>query len=204
MRIVFDFAGVLFRWQPRGLLRRTLPRLAVDDAAAQRLAAAIFQGYGGDWAEFDRGTLEVPELVRRIATRTGIDAAAVQAVVDAVPVELQPMPATVALLQRLRHAGRRLHFLSNMPQPYAVQLERTHDFLGSFESGVFSARVGMLKPEPEIYAYAARYFGAEPSELLFIDDVPANVSAARQAGWQALHFVDAADCEARLRAGGHV
>lgn len=204
MRIVFDFGGVLFRWQPQQLLRRELPQQAVDEASAQRLAAAIFQGYGGDWADFDRGTVEVPELVQRIAARTGLAAAAVQTVVDAVPAELQPMPDTVALLRRLHRAGRRLHFLSNMPRPYAAHLEAAHDFVGCFESGVFSAHVGLIKPQPEIYAVAARHFDVPPAQLLFIDDVVDNVEAARRAGWQALHFVDAAACEAELRARGWV
>ncbi len=202
MRIVFDWAGVLFHWQPRQLLRRTLPHQAVDEASAARLEKVIFEGYGGDWADFDRGLLEVPELVQRIAARTGLPPESVRAVVDAVPAELQPMPDTVALIQRLHAHGRRLHFLSNMPAPYADHLEREHGFLRCFESGVVSARVRQIKPEPGIFATAARLFGAMPSELLFIDDVPANVLAARQAGWQALHFVGATDCELQLRVGG--
>ncbi|HRH90108.1 MAG TPA: HAD family phosphatase [Rubrivivax sp.] len=204
MRIVFDFAGVLFHWQPPRLLQRVLPQHASDDASARRLTQHIFQGYGGDWAEFDRGMLEAPELVRRIVARTGLPTSAVQAVVDAVPAELQPMPDTVALLRRLHAQGRRLHFLSNMPAPYAEHLEREHDFLRCFESGVISARVRQIKPEPGIFDTAARRFGADPAQLLFIDDVAENVRAAHRAGWQALHFVDAADCEARLSAGGWI
>ena len=204
MRIVFDWAGVLFHWQPLQLLQRTLPQHAPDAAAAQRLADDIFQSYGGDWAEFDRGGVEVPALVARIAARTGLPAADVRRVVDAVPAELQPKPDTVALLQRLHAQGRRLHFLSNMPAPYAEHLERTHGFLRCFESGVVSARVRQIKPEPGIYDTAARWFGAAPADLLFIDDVADNVHAARAAGWQALQFIDAADCEAQLRARGHL
>jgi putative hydrolase of the HAD superfamily len=202
MRIVFDFAGVLFRWQPLDLLMRELPLHATDEASARRLAEDIFQGYGGDWAEFDRGTTSVGELVRRIAARTGLHAEEVQSVVDAVPDELQPMPDTVALLQRLHRAGRRLHYLSNMPHPYADHLEREHAFVGWFESGVFSARVQQIKPEPAIFELAARRFQADPAQLVFIDDVPGNVQAARHCGWNALHFVDAADCEAQLRVQG--
>ena len=201
-RIVFDFAGVLFHWQPLQLLRRVLPHHATDEASARRLAQDIFQAYGGDWAEFDRGTLGVPELVQRIAARTGLPPEAVRSVVDAVPAELQPIPESVALLRRLHGQGRRLHYLSNMPRPYADHLEREHAFIGCFESGVISARVQQVKPEPGIYDTAARLFGAAPAELLFIDDVADNVLAARAAGWQALQFIDAADCEARLRAGG--
>lgn len=204
MRIVFDFAGVLFHWQPLQLLKRELPMHATDEASARRLAEDIFQGYGGDWADFDRGRVEVPELVATIATRTGLPEQDVKRVVDAVPAELQPMPDTVALLRRLHVQGRRLHFLSNMPGPYADHLEHEHDFLRCFESGVISARVGQIKPEPEIYALAARAFQAEPTQLLFVDDVLDNVRAARRAGWQAIHFVGAADCETRMRALGAI
>lgn len=204
MRIVFDWAGVLFHWQPHRLVQRELPRHALDEAAAKDWAQDIFQGYGGDWADFDRGIVEVSALVARIAARTGLSEPEVRRVVEAVPAELQPMPDTVALLRRLHAQGRRLHYLSNMPAPYAEHLERTYDFLGCFESGVVSARVRQIKPEPGIFDAAARLFGAAPSELLFIDDVPVNVQAARAAGWQALHFVDAMDCEAQLRAGGWV
>ena len=197
--LVFDFAGVLFQWQPLRLLQRELPHRAQDAAAARQLAEGIFQGYGGDWAEFDRGTVTAGELVRRIVARTGLPAHEVQAVVHAVPAELQPVSATVALLQRLRDAGRRLFFLSNMPQPYAEHLEREHACVGWFEDGVFSARVRRIKPEPEIFELAARRFGVPPAQLVFIDDVVENVDAARRCGWNAVRFVDADDCEAQLR-----
>jgi putative hydrolase of the HAD superfamily len=199
LKIVFDFAGVLFHWQPHRLVLRLLPQHAKDEAGARLLAEAIFEGYGGDWAEFDRGRLEVPELVRRIAARTGLSPDDVQSVVDAVPVELQPMPDTVALLGRLHTAGHRMFYLSNMPRPYAEHLEREHAFVGWFADGVISARVQLIKPEAEIFELAARRFGVAPAQLVFIDDMPVNVAAARRAGWNALQFVDAADCEAQLR-----
>ena len=199
LHIVFDFAGVLFRWQPLHMLQRELPRRACDEASARRWVEAIFQGYGGDWADFDRGSVGVTDLVHRIAARTGLDEGEVRTVVDAVPAELQPVPETVALLRRLHAAGRRLFYLSNMPEPYARHLESTHDFLGCFESGVISARVGCIKPEASIFELAAARFGVAPASLLFLDDVAGNVQAARAAGWQALQFVDAAACEQQMR-----
>ena len=122
--------------------------------------------------------------------------------VDAVPGELQPIPDTVALLRRLHRAGRRLHYLSNMPHPYADHLEREHDFVGWFDSGVFSARVRQIKPERADLRDRRPALPADPAQLVFIDDVLGNVRAARRGGWNALHFVDAADCEAQLRVQG--
>ncbi len=204
MKIVFDFGGVLFDWHPPRLLQRELPQRAHDSASTARLVAEIFQGYGGDWGEFDRGALAVPELVARIAARTGLSESEVRAVVEGVPRELQPVAETVALLQRLREGGRRLFYLSNMPAPMADHLEREHHFLQWFEDGVFSGRVGDVKPNAEIYALAAQRFGVPPAELVFIDDMPLNVKAARAAGWNAIRFIDAAQCEAELRENGWI
>lgn len=202
VHFVFDFGGVLFRWQPAQLLRRELPHRANDDTSARHWAEQIFQGYGGDWADFDRGTVTVPDLARRIAVRTGLDEDEVLTVVNAVPAELEPVPETVTLLRRLHAEGRRLLFLSNMPEPYAAHLERTHDFVACFETGVFSSRVGLIKPEPRIFELAASRFGTDPQRLVFLDDVVSNVEAARQLNWNAVQFVDATRCAAELHARG--
>lgn len=45
--------------------------------------------------------------------------------------------------------------------------------------------LGVAKPDSDIYAHAAEEFGADPCEILFFDDLPENVEAARRAGWQA-------------------
>lgn len=202
MNVVFDFGGVLFRWQPRELLARLMPERTRTPEAAQALFDAVFENYGGDWGEFDRGTVEPGPLAERIARRTGLTEAEVHAVIDAVPAELQPIPGTVELLRRLHAAGVPLYYLSNMPAPYAQHLERTHHFLGLFRAGVFSSRVRLIKPEREIFVHTARLLGIEPARTLFIDDVARNVAAARDAGWRAVQFADAAQCSAALRAEG--
>jgi len=198
-RLVFDFGGVLFRWQPERLLREVLPRHATDEVSARHWARQIFQSYGGDWGDFDRGTVQPPVLVQRISQRTGLSEAEVQGVVDAVPHELQPQPDTVALLRRLHGAGHALFYLSNMPAPYADFLLATHDFLALFSDGVFSGRVHHNKPEPAIFELAAQRFGHPPGDLLFLDDHEPNVTAAQALGWQALHFTGAAQAEDQLR-----
>ncbi len=202
MNVVFDFGGVLFEWQPRKFMQRLLPELARDEASAHTLVLHFFQGYGGDWGEFDRGTVDAPELALRIARRTGMAIADVQRVVAGVPAELQPVLPTVALVQRLRERGHRLFYLSNMPAPYADHLESTHAFMAAFEAGVFSSRVHHIKPEPAIFAHALTAFGIEASDTLFIDDVAGNVEAARACGWQAMQFHDPAQCSAELAQRG--
>jgi HAD superfamily hydrolase (TIGR01509 family) len=68
---------------------------------------------------------------------------------------------------------------------------------------IYSHEVGMSKPDPRIYALASERLGVQPGEMVFLDDVPLMVDAARQAGLQAVLFTTTqqaiADIEALLR-----
>jgi putative hydrolase of the HAD superfamily len=198
LNIVFDFGGVLFTWRPHVFVARLLPDRAVTEPAAHALVDDFFEGYQGDWGEFDRGSIERGPLAERIARRTGLRLADVRRVIDAVPAELVPIDAMVALLKRLHAQGHALYFLSNMPAPYADHLDASHDFIGLFRDGVYSARVGLAKPDAAIFAHAAQTFGIAAADTLFIDDMVGNVAAARAAGWRAVHFQDPRQCEVEL------
>ncbi len=202
MNVVFDFGGVLFNWRPPELLARELPHRVTDADSAAHWVTEFFQGYGGDWGDFDRGTVAPEPLAKRIAARTGLTVDEAQRVIEGVPAELTPIAGSVELLRELHAAGRPLYYLSNMPEPYARHLEATHGFLALFEGGVFSARAGLCKPEPAIFEHCAREHGLDPAHTLFIDDVAHNVAAARSAGWQALQFESPAQLGAELRARG--
>ncbi len=51
-----------------------------------------------------------------------------------------------------------------------------------------SFEVGMRKPEPGIYLEAANRLGFSPHEIVYIDDIGANVKAARDLGFHAECF----------------
>lgn len=198
MKIVFDFGGVVFRWHPASFLARVLPQRIETLEQGALAAAQFFQNYSGDWGLFDQGLIGADEVVRRIAARTGWSRGEVETVVRAVPDELMAIPATVVLIRDLRAAGHSLHFLSNMPLPYAEHLSRTYPLTEWFDSGLFSSRVKQVKPSAEIFAMAERHFGAQPAELLLLDDHPANVDAALARDWQAFLFTDAASARREL------
>jgi putative hydrolase of the HAD superfamily len=198
--VIFDFGGVVFRWNPLRLLARVLPERANTPEAAAHWMGQFFQGYTGDWGAFDSGLIDADETRLRIAARTGLTEAEVRAVMEAVPDELAPQPETLALMRQLREAGHRLYYLSNMPVPYARHLLRTHDFMAWFDDGVFSSSVKMGKPDPAIFRLALRQFDITPGETVFIDDHPANVDTARALGMTALWFTDADVLARDLRA----
>jgi putative hydrolase of the HAD superfamily len=202
--VVFDFGGVLFRWQPLVLIQQVLPHLAGSDEQARDLAAQVFQSFapGSDWAEFDRGTLPWDAVRERIARRTGLRPDDVHSLMAAIPPHLSAVQDTVAWLDALAAAGTRLYFLSNMPAPYAEHLQREHAFLKHFQDGVFSCDVKQVKPNDDIFHTAVAKFGIDPTQTLFLDDNHHNITAARRLGWQAVPFEHAAQCQQAVRDAG--
>ena len=201
MNIVFDFGAVVFSWRPDDIVSGIFPQRAATAQDAHTLAGQIF--HHEDWQNFDRGTIEQAALIERTAQRLHLPHAAMHSLVQSIPQHLTPIPGTVELLTRLRdrrdqQGDIRLYFLSNMPAPYARILEQRHHFLQWFDGGMFSADVKTVKPQPEIFRMLESRYGLLPARTVFIDDLPANVAAARSHGWQAIHFESATQLEPLL------
>lgn len=192
--IVFDFGAVLFDWRPDRMVVEQFPHRASTPDLAQALLRDIF--HHDDWQSFDRGTMELEQVIARTARRLALPPTDVETMLSGIPERLQPIPQTLALLTRLRErrdqcADVRLYYLSNMPAPFARVLERRHDFLGWFDGGVFSGDARLTKPDPAIYALLESRYALEPSRIVFMDDLPANVAVARARGWRGIHFTTA-------------
>jgi putative hydrolase of the HAD superfamily len=196
MNVVFDLGGVVVRWKPDELIAAVF----ADPAVRVRVRREIIDH--ADWLALDRGVLDKAEAAVRGARRTGLSAAAVAAFLDRVPPALTVMPATVALMRRLRARGLSLYCLSNMQHASIAHLERAHDYWDVFSGAVISSRVGLIKPEPAIYRHLLDSFGLRGADTVFVDDTPVNLPPAQALGIRTIRFEDAAQCEAELRALG--
>lgn len=65
-----------------------------------------------------------------------------------------------------------------------------------------SAEVALLKPQPEIYQALLSRYDLNPSETVFLDDMPYNVEGAKQVGMAAIQFENASQCESELKEMG--
>ena len=196
MLVVFDIGNVLLRWDPRNLYRKVFD----DEERMERfLATALAMDFVShtDVAEDFAGALEArakdfPEFAKelRMFHKRWIETLG------------GPIEENVALLRRLRAAGKRVYALSNFAHETFALAERNHDFLGEFDDRVISGHVGVVKPEPRIYQILFERVGRPASELLFIDDSAANVHAAEALGMPAVHFRAGVDLESELVARG--
>lgn len=95
-------------------------------------------------------------------------------------------------LRRLREDGILVGMLSNMPPAWDAHWRKAIPPSELFDHVVLSCQAGCRKPDQEIFALAARLSDVPASECLLIDDLPQNCEGARQAGWKAIEFTDAA------------
>ena len=83
-----------------------------------------------------------------------------------------------------------LGILSNSMDGARREEGRRYAFPEHADVLVYSHEVGLAKPDPAVYALTTDLLGVPSEKVAFLDVSPANVVAARQHGWQALHHVD--------------
>jgi HAD superfamily hydrolase (TIGR01549 family) len=79
--------------------------------------------------------------------------------------------------------------LTNVSKETLLRFFTTDELQNMFDDVVISSEVGLVKPDPEIFALAARRLALRPEECIFIDDTAINCLAAAQSGIQAVAYL---------------
>ena len=97
----------------------------------------------------------------------------------------QPMLEWAKLLQG---KGIKTGILSNLGDAMAAGVIAKFEWLAAFDHCTWSHTLKMAKPDLEIYRRAASGLATPLANILFIDDKPENVVAARLAGMASLQY----------------
>ncbi len=181
--IVFDFGGVLIDWNPYYLYRHFLGE--DPEATKQFLHAVDFAGWN---VENDRGrTLAqgTAELAARFPEYSELILAYDRRYLEAIGGPIQPV---VEILWTLKEKGYPLYGLSNWPAEKFAIVREMYPFFAWFDNVVVSGEVKLIKPDREIFELLLERVGRPAQECVFIDDHEKNVAAARDLGFQAIHF----------------
>ena len=99
---------------------------------------------------------------------------------------LVPRAGAVKTLRRLRDDGYLLGLITVCSEDIET-LWPESEFAGLFDAEVFSSRVGMSKPDPEIYLHCCELLGIEPREAVFVGDgANDELAGARRVGMEAI------------------
>ena len=182
--VIFDIGGVL----------ETVPVMEFDARWERRLrlpAGEIGRRLADVWAGGSLGTLCEAEVYRLTGERLNLDPASVTAMMDEMWTEYlgtgnSELIAYVASLRPRVRTG----ILSNSFVGATEREQQRYGFRELVDVVVYSHEVGLEKPDPRAYELACDRLGVQPSETIFVDDVPAYAQAAEQLGMRAILFTD--------------
>jgi putative hydrolase of the HAD superfamily len=93
-------------------------------------------------------------------------------------------------VRQIRDAGFKTALLTNISREGEAIFTKLFPVDELFDVVVDSSKVGMRKPDPEIYRLTCTLLGVAPERCLFIDDLLCNVEAAATLGMQTIQCLD--------------
>lgn len=102
--------------------------------------------------------------------------------------DAKPDAEMLALFDELNQTGVRQIIATNNEARRADYIYRNMEMGARVEKVFASGPMGVGKPDQAFFAHITSELGVGAEQMFFIDDVLANVSGARSAGWEAFHF----------------
>ncbi len=94
----------------------------------------------------------------------------------------------------------RTAILSNTNEAHFKYAALTIPLIQKIPLHFLSYKIGAVKPDPHVYFHVINALNSDPSSLLFIDDIPENISAAQAVGMEGLIFQTPAQLRSELAA----
>lgn len=177
--IIFDIGNVLLRFD----FNRTLTRIApYCETEFNRILPRLepLKHY------FESGQISNDAFLDQATALLGYKGSRAE-LISAWEEIFEPIAATHDLVTQLKNRIP-MYLLSNTNAIHCRYFLSMYPLFNFFKNAVYSHRVQMAKPDPEIYEYAMVEFGVNPYRTLFIDDLAANVKAAKERGFHAHQY----------------
>lgn len=175
--VVFDFGQVLVHFVPEYMVRQYV----TDEEDVALLSKVIFDRLY--WDRLDLGTITDEETIRlckeRLPNRLWEVAEKIHwNWIYNIP-EIDGMSDLIKYIKERYGVG--VFVLSNISH-YFADHSSDMDIFKLVDDSVFSARVGVTKPDHRIFDYMCKKFGINREESIFVDDNENNINSAKEFG----------------------
>ncbi|MGH6956271.1 MAG: HAD family hydrolase [Caulobacteraceae bacterium] len=194
--VVFDVGNVIVRWDPRTLYSKIFPDPAERDWFLANVCTMAWH------VRHDAGVSFAENRAPLIARYPEHQAAILAWSERWWEMFSGPIPETEAAIEALAARGVPMWGLTNMSTETSAGTFAMSPAFTRLAGIVVSGEVGLIKPDPRIYALATERAGMTPAELLFVDDSRRNVEAAEAGGFAVHLFRDPAALKPALAAYG--
>jgi len=180
--VIFDLGGVVFP-SPFDAFDVYERSAGLADGSVRALIRVSSET--GAWAALERGELDHDAFCDALeaegrAAGCALDARALMATVGG---GFGPRPEMLEAIARLRARGLRVGALTNnWPATGGATGPNGISALDCFDAMVESAKVGLRKPDPRIYALILERLGVDAARAVFLDDLGINLKPARAMG----------------------
>lgn len=194
--VIFDLGGVLVEF--RGVeAMKDLAGISDDEELWRRWL-------GCRWVrEFERGGCSADDFAHGMVDDWGLTVTPADFLADFrrwVGAPMAGVPELVAEVRRQVPAA----CLSNTNAEHWNPASPAWPLARYFDHYFLSFELGLVKPDPEVFAHVARSLGSPPPRLLFLDDNTLNVDAATTAGFAAARVRGVAEARRELARHGLV
>jgi putative hydrolase of the HAD superfamily len=192
--VVFDIGGVLEITPLTGWQERWETKLGLKPGELDARLRSV-------WIDGSAGKISLLEVEKQVGASLGLDQAQIDAFmhdlweeyVGTLNVELANYFAS--LRPRYKTA-----ILSNSFAGAREKEQELYHFAEMCDLLIYSHEEGIKKPDRRIYELTCERLGVQPAEMVFLDDVEASVTAARELGIRAIRFKDTAQAIAGVQA----
>ena len=199
--VIWDFGGVLTtspfeafaryereRGLPADIIRRTNTENHLENA----------------WAKFERAEIDIASFDDLFAAESTALGAEVRGrdVIALLAGDLRP--EMVGALTRIKAKFKTGCITNNLPaNAIGSASGRTlyiAEVMALFDHVIESAKIGLRKPDPRIYAMMTDALGVDPRACVYLDDLGVNLKPAREMGMTTIKVTSAAQAIAELEA----
>jgi putative hydrolase of the HAD superfamily len=157
-----------------GIPPETLMGRFRSDPAARELLIAL-----------EKGELDEPAFELQFAAQLGVEP---DGLIDGLFAGVQPDVAMVEAVRLARQAGVRTALVSNS---WGVHRYPREMFSELFDGIVISAEEGIRKPSRRMYELGAERAGVTGAQCVYVDDLPFNLTPAKELGMATVHHTSA-------------
>jgi putative hydrolase of the HAD superfamily len=195
--VIFDLGGVVFP-SPFEAFDEYDHGNGLDKGTVRALIRRSSEE--GAWAALERGELNMDEFATELETEADaagfrLDARKLMALIGS---GLGQRPEMAEAIRRIREQGLKTAALTNNWADAERSAPHGLHEMNAFDVVVESAREGLRKPDPRIYALVLARLNVLASEAVFLDDLGINLKPAREMGMTTIKVSDPAVALAEL------
>ncbi len=192
--VVFDIGGVLEITPRTGWVEKWEARLHLNPGELDERLMGV-------WRDGSSGNISEEEVEQSVGEIMGMDQGQVEALMaDLWEEYLGELNVELAAYFASLRPRYQTAILSNSFAGARSKEQERYQFAEICDLLIYSHEEGIAKPERRVFELTCERLGVQPAEVVFLDNVEANVAAAREFGIQVILFRETTQAIADIQA----